>query len=205
MTNQDNRGTRLFPANAFTAGLLAMLMFAVVTWPAQEYAQQPGGAAGVPSEPPPINFAALSASSCKHPLLLAPSATTCDLWRPALNGGLARTAAGGGDGGSVPGKPSSAPFNFHKLIVSPSGAGAASGGTANKQPVRKRDLTLGIVGAGVAALGVVFVARTGSHATCANQLLSNVCDDVHTAGEVMIPAGAAGAVTGFYFAFRHRQ
>jgi hypothetical protein len=195
----------LFPANAFAAGLLVMLIFAVVTWPVQEYAQQSGGAAGVPSELPPINFAALSLSSSKNPLLLAPSAPTFDFRRLVFNGSLARTGAGGGDGGIVPGKPSFAPFNSYKLIVSPSGARAGSGGTAGKKSVGKGGLALGIVGAGVAVLGVVFVAASGGHTTCANELLSNACDDVHTAGEVMIPAGAAVAVTGFYLAFRHRQ
>ena len=68
--------------------------------------------------------------------------------------------------------------------------------------VGKGGLALGIVGIGVAALGVFFVAADRN---CANQILSNVCTDIHTAGAVMIPSGAALAVTGFYLAYRHKQ
>lgn len=203
MTNEDNKGARSLRPNVFAAGLLAVMLFAAASWPVQEFAQQPRGAVAGSFETPPMNFAALSRPSFPHPLLLAPSAPTSHLGRLDFNGSLARTDAGGR--GSVAGKLSFAPFDAHRLIVYPSGAGPASGGNAGKKPIGKGGLALGIVGAGVAALGVVLMAGSGSHSTCANQLLSNVCNDAHTAGEVMVPAGAALAVTGFYLAFRHRQ
>jgi len=78
-----------------------------------------------------------------------------------------------------------------------------------KQGVRKKYLALGILGALGAAGGVVAVA--GSNTVCttnnigSNTQAKSICNSVHTAGEVMIPAGAGVAVVGFYLAFRNRH
>jgi len=209
MTNRDNRGARSLPSSVFPAGLLTVVMFALVSWPVQEFAQQPGAAAGGTFQPP-INFAALLASSSKHPLMLATSVPRFGFWGPASNGSLAPTAAGGDDGGIVSGKPSFAPFDAHTLIVSPSGAGAGSEGTAGKKPIGKGGLVLGIVGITVAAAGVLALTVSNHNAPgCAGSISGSTsyraCSDVYTAGEVMVPTGAVVAVTGFYLAFRHRQ
>jgi len=204
MTNRDERVARWLPANAFAGGFLAVLVFAAVTWPVQEYAQQLGGAAAAPSQSPPINFVVWSVSSPKLSLKLPPSAPKFDFGTPAFNGSLASPGAGRVEGGSAAGKPWSAPVSFPNIAAASSEAGAASSGSSNKKHVGKGGLALGVVGVGVAALGVVFVVADRK-TSCANQILSNVCTDVHAAGAVMIPTGAALAVTGFYLAFRHKQ
>jgi len=75
-----------------------------------------------------------------------------------------------------------------------------------KHGVRKKYLALGILGVLGAAGGVVAVA--GSNSVCTTNNIGNngtaksICSNVHTAGEVIIPAGAAVAVLGFYLAYR---
>ncbi len=76
-----------------------------------------------------------------------------------------------------------------------------------KHGVRKKYLALGILGALEAAGGAAAVA--GSNSVCTTNNIGNngpaksICSNVHTAGEVMIPVGAAVAVLGFYLAFKH--
>jgi hypothetical protein len=80
---------------------------------------------------------------------------------------------------------------------------------SEKRGVRKRYLALGILGLVGVAGGAVAVTQSNKYCTtnniAGNGQAQSICSSVHTAGEVMIPVGAAVAVLGFYFAFRHRQ
>jgi len=111
----------------------------------------------------------------------------------------------------TPGKSALPRFNTPPLFDNSSNGQqlTESAQTKPKHGVRKKYLALGILGVLGPAGGAVAVA--GSNSVCTTSNIGNngtaksVCSSVHTAGEVMIPAGAAVAVLGFYLAYRHRR
>lgn len=194
---------RLIPGNASAAAFLALLITANVTLPIPGYAQQGSFAAGPQVESASVDSSAWLTSSFRPPVESPSSNLKFDFGALAIHGNPAGTSAGPGEGGFLAGNPSFATFNLPMLTSDPGGTDPASGAANEKRHIRKGWLVLGIIGVGVAAVGVFAVAKN-THSSCQNQILSNVCNDVHTAGEIMVPAGAAVAVTGFYLAFRHK-
>lgn len=75
-----------------------------------------------------------------------------------------------------------------------------------KRGVRKGMLALGIIGTVGVAAGVVAISESNSNHNCMNGAGSRqVCNDVHTLGEILIPTSAVVAGLGYFFAFRHAR
>ena len=196
------RAAKLFPVNACTAGILAVFICASVTWPLQEFAQQPSpapaaGQAAAASLPSLFRTASpATAQSSESKLDLQTFAFN---WRPsAAIAGLSESGRGAITA-SIPA------FNVPKLADSPGGENAVASAPSEGRHIRKGYLALGILGVGGVVAGAVALSMAGGvHCKSTSVACSDVRGDVHTAGEVMIPAGAAVAALGFIFAFRHK-
>lgn len=200
--------------SAAGGALLGLLIVSILALPAGEMAQ---------------GWAATPASSSDSQTAMAPTAApSAVIWKPSLrpfdfrsNGNLSLSfAPSRADSVADPGLKewsfnprgnAAFPLSSAKPLTDQATNGTQLAETTTptaKHGVRKKYLALGILGALGAAGGAVAVA--GSNSVCTTNNIGNnvtaksICGNVHTAGEVMIPVGAAVAVLGFYLAFRHR-
>jgi len=186
------RIAKLFPINAGIAVLLAVFICASVTWPIQEYAQQP-----IPAE----TASAPAASTPAASLLNLSSTPKTDFTMLASNYRPGNDIAGLGAYSHAATLPA---FNVPKLADSPDGGVAVASTTTEGRHIRKGYLVLGILGVGAAVAGGAALALSGDvHGK--SSVANTVHGDLHTTGMVMIPAGAAVAALGFIFAFRHNK
>ena len=83
-------------------------------------------------------------------------------------------------------------------------ASGVQGGESPKPEIGKKLLALSILGTLPTAVGALAIAeRSHSHYCSYGTDAQQVCSDVRTGGEIMLPVGVAVAATGFFFAFRH--
>jgi hypothetical protein len=75
-----------------------------------------------------------------------------------------------------------------------------------RKRVGKGALAIGILGTVGVVAGVVALSESNTNRNCMNGSGSReVCSDVHTVGEVLIPTSAVVACLGYFFAFRHAR
>ena len=185
------RIAKLFPINAGIAVLLAVFICASVTWPIQEYAQQP-----IPAETAAVSTPANS-------LLTQSSAPQKDFQTLAFNWTPSNGIAELGQYSHSTGASTLPAFNVPKLADQPDGGAALTSTPTESRHIRKGYLVLGILGVGAAVAGGMALSLSGEvHGKSA--VANTVHGDLHTVGMVMIPTGAAVAALGFIFAFRHR-
>ena len=201
--------------SALGGALLALMVVSILALPASELAlgwsAPPSSSADtqttldlnaapspVPRKPSPKPFDFAMKGSLPFSLTSPPAGSV-------RGSGLKGSSFNARDGAAVP------LFNAKPLFDQPT-SGAASVETATPQTkhgVRKKYLAMGILGSLEAAGGAAAIA--GSNSVCTTNNIGNnltaksICGHVHTAGEVMVPVGAAVAVLGFYLAFRHHS
>jgi hypothetical protein len=199
--------------SALGGALLALLVVSILALPAGEMAQ---GWAATPASSSD-GQTAMALTAAPSPVIWRPSLKPFD-FRPNGNSPFSfippptesATGHGAKEFSFNPRGSAAFPlFNAKPLFdQATNGAQSAENSTpVTKHSVRKKYLALGILGALGAAGGAAAVA--GSNSVCTTNNLGNngtaksICSNVHTAGEVMIPTGAAVAVLGFYLAFKH--
>jgi len=99
-------------------------------------------------------------------------------------------------------------FPFSDLTVRNSpGSGSAVKSSEPKRGIRKGMLALGILGTVGVAAGFVAINEANHNSNClkTNSNIQSVCNDVHTAGKILIPTSAVVAGLGYIFAFRHAR
>jgi hypothetical protein len=209
------RVTGRFLAGTSGVGLLAVLISATVAWPMQEYAEQPipaqaaqAQAASVQAQAASVVGSSLSRATFNSPMTNQSSESKLDLRTLAFNWHPSSGSAFTGEGSRGASVPSLTPLNLAKLANDAGGANAVTNTPNQNKHIGKGALALGILGIAAAAAGAVALSESTHNQNCmkysGNSTVSGVCSDIHTVGEVLIPVGAAVAVAGFYFAFRHK-
>jgi len=202
------RVTGRFLAGTSGVGLLAVLISATVAWPMQEYAEQPIPAQAAQMQAASVGGSSLSSATFNSPTTNQSSESKLDLRTLAFNWHPSSGSAFAGEGRRGASVPSLTPLNLAKLADDAGGANAVTNTPSQNKHIGKGALALGILGITAAAAGAVALSESTHNQNCVkysgNSTVSGVCSDIHTVGEVLIPVGAAVAVAGFYFAFRHK-
>lgn len=89
------------------------------------------------------------------------------------------------------------------LSVPAAPAPAPSASESNHR-IGKAALVFGILGTLGVAAGVVALQQSKTNSACLSGAATTACSDVHKAAKIVIPASAAIAGLGYFFAFHHR-
>jgi len=199
--------------SAAGGALLALLVVSILALPAGEMARVWAATAASSSDSPAAMSQTATSSLSPSILLSKPfdlrlNGNSLSGFTPSPTGSVAEPSLK--EYSFTPRDSAAFPLFSAKPLFGQATNGAQSAETTTpktKHGVRKKYLALGILGALGAAGGAAAVA--GSNSVCTTNNIGNngtaksICSNVHTAGEAMIPAGAAVAVLGLYLAFRH--